>query len=266
MTVTLRPRSDWEAVDLGLRLAQRHAGTAWPILALASAPWMLALSLVAVSMGAAALATFAFWWLKPLFERPLLHVFSRVVFGDEPARADWPDIAWKTPFTAGWFGAITWRRFELSRSFNLPVWQLEHLRGNARRQRSGILHLETGATGFALSLIAFFLVLLATATITLLLVSITIGEIVVFDIQAFGQFTDLVAERLAAEGIAWDICILAVYWLCETLMAPFFVAAGFSLYLNRRTHLEAWDVELEFRRMAARRRRGAAAISCVALA
>lgn len=265
MTVTLRPRSDWEAVDLGLRLAQRHAGIAWPIWALASAPWMLLLGIVAVGTGYPALALLAFWWLKPLFERPLLHVFSRVVFGDEPPRTEWTGIALKTPFSAGWFGAITWRRLELSRSFNLPVWQLEHLRGNARRQRSSVLHLGTGATGFALTLIASFLVLLATSTIILLLVSITIREIVVFDIQDLGSFIDLLIARLDSDGIGWDICILATYWFCEGLMAPFFVAAGFSLYLNRRTHLEAWDVELEFRRMAARRRdRAAAALIVIA--
>jgi hypothetical protein len=266
MTVTLRPRSDWEAVDLGMRLAQRHTGIAWPIWALASAPWMLVLGVIAIGVGYPALAILAFWWLKPLFERPLLNVFSRVIFGDEPPRSDWTSIALKTPFTAGWFGAITWRRLELSRSFNLPVWQLEHLRGNARRARSNVLHLGTGATGFALTLIASFLVILATATITLLLVSITVREVVVFDIQDLGAFLEVVATRLESEGIGWDIFILAVYWLAEGLMAPFFVAAGFSLYLNRRTHLEAWDVELEFRRMAARRQnRAAAAIVMLAI-
>jgi len=29
---------------------------------------------------------------------------------------------------------------------------------------------------------------------------------------------------------------------------PFYVAAGFAMYLNRRVQLEAWDVEQEFRR------------------
>ena len=28
---------------------------------------------------------------------------------------------------------------------------------------------------------------------------------------------------------------------------PFYVAAGFGMYLNRRVELEAWDVEQEFR-------------------
>ena len=37
-----------------------------------------------------------------------------------------------------------------------------------------------------------------------------------------------------------------------SLMEPFYVAAGFALYLNRRTVLEGWDIEIAFRRMAQR--------------
>jgi len=36
------------------------------------------------------------------------------------------------------------------------------------------------------------------------------------------------------------------------IVEPFFVGAGFALYLNRRTQLEAWDIELAFRRIARR--------------
>jgi hypothetical protein len=33
---------------------------------------------------------------------------------------------------------------------------------------------------------------------------------------------------------------------------PIYVACGFSLYLNRRTVLEAWDIELVFRQLRKR--------------
>jgi hypothetical protein len=39
--------------------------------------------------------------------------------------------------------------------------------------------------------------------------------------------------------------------LAMSLIAPFYVAGGFALYLNRRVELEAWDLELNFRRIAA---------------
>jgi hypothetical protein len=46
-----------------------------------------------------------------------------------------------------------------------------------------------------------------------------------------------------------------------TLVEPFYVGAGFGLYLNCRTRIEGWDVELAFRRMATRLTSAAAAIA-----
>jgi peptidoglycan/LPS O-acetylase OafA/YrhL len=36
------------------------------------------------------------------------------------------------------------------------------------------------------------------------------------------------------------------------LIGPFYVGAGFGLYLNRRTQMEAWDVEIALRRLRER--------------
>jgi hypothetical protein len=38
------------------------------------------------------------------------------------------------------------------------------------------------------------------------------------------------------------------YFVVVLFLEPFYVAAGFAMYLNRRTQLEAWDIEQEFRR------------------
>ena len=38
------------------------------------------------------------------------------------------------------------------------------------------------------------------------------------------------------------------YAVSVAVVEPFYVAAGFGLYLNRRVELEAWDLEQEFRR------------------
>jgi hypothetical protein len=42
------------------------------------------------------------------------------------------------------------------------------------------------------------------------------------------------------------------YALAVFFVEPFYVAAGFAMYLNRRAELEAWDIEQEFRRAFAR--------------
>jgi len=44
----------------------------------------------------------------------------------------------------------------------------------------------------------------------------------------------------------------AFYALVLVFWEPIYVACGFSLYLNRRTVLEAWDLELVFRRLRQR--------------
>ena len=44
----------------------------------------------------------------------------------------------------------------------------------------------------------------------------------------------------AAAAVAYAVVI--------GFLEPFYVAAGFAMYLNRRAELEAWDVEQELRR------------------
>ena len=51
-------------------------------------------------------------------------------------------------------------------------------------------------------------------------------------------------------GFLWYINVL--YMIAVTVIEPFYVGAGFGLYLNSRTHLEGWDIELTFRRLASR--------------
>jgi len=43
-----------------------------------------------------------------------------------------------------------------------------------------------------------------------------------------------------------------IYAAVILLLEPFYVAAGFGLYLNRRTLLEGWDIEVALRRIAER--------------
>src|SRR5690606_23002780 len=43
-----------------------------------------------------------------------------------------------------------------------------------------------------------------------------------------------------------------LYALVLVVWEPIYVASGFSLYLNRRTILEGWDIELAFRRLRTR--------------
>ena len=42
--------------------------------------------------------------------------------------------------------------------------------------------------------------------------------------------------------------ITCAYAMAILFLEPFYVAAGFAMYLNRRAQLEAWDIEQELRR------------------
>lgn len=135
-TVAIRPRTNWEAMDLGVLMSQQHRRllmTSWAIVTL---PLFAVLSLLL--WDSPSLAVFIFWWLKPAYERLPLYILSKALFGETPtlkqALRQWPRLL-KPQLIA----SLTWRRFSLSRSFLLPVLQLEGLDGTARQQRLQVL-------------------------------------------------------------------------------------------------------------------------------
>jgi hypothetical protein len=57
------------------------------------------------------------------------------------------------------------------------------------------------------------------------------------------------ARFMSAEGNHQiELLSTGAYVLTVLFLEPFYVAAGFGMYLNRRAELEAWDIEQEFRR------------------
>jgi hypothetical protein len=59
------------------------------------------------------------------------------------------------------------------------------------------------------------------------------------------DFDSLMAGE-AAVAAQWLASV--AYLLAVLMVEPFYTAAGFGMYLNRRAELEAWDIEQEFRR------------------
>lgn len=73
------------------------------------------------------------------------------------------------------------------------------------------------------------------------------------------------AWSLAIEQPPWWVQVGSnlVGWIATSVIEPFFVGAGFGLYLNRRTQIEAWDVEIAFRKLRARLTASAAPFALV---
>ena len=62
--------------------------------------------------------------------------------------------------------------------------------------------------------------------------------------RAAGTFEGLISTPTGVLSLAVSIA----YAMTVVFLEPFYVAAGFAMYLNRRAELEAWDIEQEFRR------------------
>ena len=240
IAVELRPRTPWEAIDLGLAMLQRW----WRQAYAAHAALLCALASVAVGVSWILshpwVALVAVWWLKPVYDRIVLHVLSRAVFGNvQGARAA---LGEAREWTAGLFWALTLGRFDLARSFNLPVVQLEGQRGSAARERRSLLGRR--ASGHAVWLTIVFLHFEAVLYWSFYFFASLLMPATAQETRDF--FDALVTSE------AWGYDDVATYAMAVLILEPFYVAGGFALYLNRRTLLEGWDLEVALRRIAAR--------------
>jgi hypothetical protein len=237
--IRLRPRRPWEAADLGVRLCQQQANSVYRCYWAVAVPFV-ALAIASVEI-AAWLPTLILWWGKPWLDRTVLFVLARAGFGQSTSLSD----LWLAQRRVWWSHLLlTWtlRRLSFRRSFTQPVYQLEGLPMATRGPRLRLMRKRGGGTGVAVTF-AFSLVetCLAISLVSLGLWLAPPG--VTFDWGAF----------VADDAAVWvSVVTASAYGLVVLLLEPFYVAAGFGLYLNRRVELEAWDIEQEFRRAFAR--------------
>ncbi|WP_420008692.1 DUF4129 domain-containing protein [Xanthomonas sacchari] len=259
LDVVLRARSAWEAMELGTALVRRHAGAIWKPWVLVTLPLCVVLNLGAWAIDRLWLAPLLLWWLKPVLDRIPLFVISRAVFGDVPRVRDTVRAqgAW------GWrtlLGYLTWRRLSPARSVFMPLELLEGASADQQRERRRTLGGAIYGHALLLASVCWhFEAMLCVACIATIFMFVPIDLLPETARAAWALIGD--------QTPAWaDIGFNVIGWLAMTLIEPFFVGAGFGLYLNRRTQLEAWDVEMALRRMGARLR-GAAplALLCMAL-
>jgi hypothetical protein len=242
-SVVIRPRTSWEAMDLGVLMAREHRALLMSSWALVSLPVFILLT--ALLWQYPSYAIFLFWWLKPAFERLPLYILSKALFGETPslkqAVRQWPRL-----LKGQLLASLTLRRLSLSRSFVLPVSQLEGLEGQARQQRLGVLQQRNAGAARWLTIIGVHLE-----------IGLWFGCMALFYLFIPEQVElDWDWQRLAlaagAQGLWLEHLSNAFYALILVFWEPIYVACGFSLYLNRRTVLEAWDLELVFRRLRQR--------------
>lgn len=250
LNVVLRARSGWEAMELGMALVRRHAAAIWAPWVIVSLPVFVLLNALAWWTDSFGWAWLAMWWLKPLFERIALYVISRGVFGD--ASTTLPTLrAQRTWGWQGFWGYLGWRRLSPLRSVLLPVNLLEGADPAHRRQRRRAI--AGGATGYA--------VLLTMVCMVFEIVLVVGGIAAVFlfiPVDLLSESWRAAWELAKQDMPAWmQLGVNLLFWAAATLLGPFYVGAGFGLYLDRRTQMEAWDLEIAFRRLHARLQRAA---------
>lgn len=245
LTVRLRARSDWEAIELGMALVRRHAGAIW-------APWLwLTLPVFALlNLGAwwidqVWLAAVLMWWLKPAFDRIPLYVISRAVFGSVPStRATLrAQLGWGTRTL---LHLLTWRRLSPVRSLYMPIDLLEGVQGERLGQRRRVL----GGQAYGTAILLTWICLVFQGVLVLG------GIVAVVMYLPQDLLPDSVQAAFAVAAIEWPLWFKlawnALAWTAISVIEPFYVGAGFGLYLNRRTQIEAWDLEIVFRKLRAR--------------
>ncbi len=230
LALRMRPRSPMEAADLGVRLGQSAAREVYQCY------WLVALPVVALSLATFEIAhwlpALLIWWAKPWLDRTVLFVLSRAAFGQASSVSDLlrarRQVWWSQLLLT-----LTTRRLSPWRSFTQSVYQLEGLPFLASRKR--VLQIRRGRTTPA-NLVTF-----AFSTAEALLCIALVSLMFWF---APGNSMRFVPGEYAGLELPSTIA----YALVVLFLEPFYVAAGFALYLNRRAQLEAWDIEQELRR------------------
>lgn len=244
--VALRPRTPMEAMDLGVVMLRAHARPLWTAWFAFTLPIFLVCLGLAWLLGMPWLGLLLPWWLRPLFDRIPLYVLSRAVFEQPPTwratlrgQRQWP---WKRTLAA-----LTWLRVDTNRALRLPMELLEGVASTQRKARWRVLSrpLVGVTSGLTWTCMAFELAI--SLSLCIFAIWLLPSEALPDSMRSLNQAFALPAFKHA---LAWIVS--GVTYVSMSIVEPLYVAAGFALYLNRRTQLEAWDIDLAFRRLRQR--------------
>jgi hypothetical protein len=238
LSIVARTRSPWEAIDLGVTLTK-----AWwrPLFLSWFVPALVIFLLCSLTFHQQTWLGYTLvWLLKPVLDRGALFIASRRLFGDQANARDLLTNL-STVYRRDWFWSLTMRRLSLTRSFDMPLTVLEQVSGKARSNRQAVLHSTVSGVATWLTIICLHIELFIVLGIGGLLVAM-VPEQVDIDILNMMFFE----EEVLAEWI-YSVCV----FLAMCIIGPFYAVAGFILYISRRIDLEAWDIEIRFRHLAA---------------
>ncbi|MDR2467775.1 MAG: hypothetical protein LBD22_02300 [Spirochaetaceae bacterium] len=240
----LRIRSGWEAADLGLLIWRSRpvalcvffmiplfavTGILIPIAMIAPLPPVLIedapLSIMVLHI-----------WLKPLYNRWVLHVCSTIFFNNSVRFRDlFRGIAGTT--VRGLVGDLLWRRFSPLRGVMMPLRILEKTSRTQYAARKTAL--SGGGIHFGVLLTVFCVAAGIVLTVGAFLFAYSMDQIL-------GQeFKDLNNGAIA-------LLLFCFAFFNFVLIETLYVCMSFSVYINSRVITEGWDLQYAFKQLAAR--------------
>ena len=285
VTAEIRPRTQWEAIDLGVRLVSKHAVSLFK--AWMSSVYLLAVLIFLLCYQSIFWGVFLVWWLKPVWEQVALHPLSRSLFGEHPT---WRESALVLPgelrknkgfvvmglvLTAlGWwshsdpsegsdpasrtaFATLYWLvvigllfyRSGLTRSLVLPIRYLEGFEGSRFKSRLQTLSYRSSGAATGLMLTCLLMEWLVFVSQIWFLFNMIPEGVGINDSLIVQGFTEWEFELIPD----WVWYLFAFFYLnAMSIVAWFYTGAGFGLYVNTRIWTEGWDIELKFKGLARR--------------
>lgn len=245
ITAVIRPRAPWEAVDLGFALARHHLPRLLSLWLALVIPWWV---LIVLLFGAQFWSFVLVWFFKPFYDWLVVFYLGRALFGVRPA---WREILRETPrpVLRHAFDLLILRRLSLYRSLLLPVRVLEGQKGGAYAKRASVITSHGGGTAFSLLACSGLFEVLAAVGVSALVYTL-LPDMMKPDMAEVGEMMLGDALKDPHSPLRW--VLLLSYLAAIPFVEIFYVGGGFGLYLNTRTHMEGWDIDLAFRRIAAR--------------
>jgi hypothetical protein len=233
----LRRRDAREAADAGLMLWRENFIFFLPFFAIPF--WICAFGLRMLPGNMQYFSWIILWFLKPLFDRPVLHIISVRFFH---SNADMKHLLKGLGQTLwrGLLGDLLWRRFSPLRSAMMPVRVLEARKKSGREAEKRNELLKKGGLGYCF-LLSFWGLALEAALL--------VGEILFFSLIL--QLFDL--NYLFSNGDFpgnIEIFIFAAWCFNYMLVETLYVCMGFGVYINSRIEVKGWNLEIMFRSFA----------------
>jgi hypothetical protein len=227
-----RSKTSWEAADSGLLIWRSGFARFFPFLII---PFGIMAGCLCL-LPNVAWASLILWWLKPFFDRIIVHIIAIRFFEPTAGTARFLR-GLRGGLTRGLAGDLLWRRFSPWRASHIPVRTLE-----TTDKRSVTRRLRTLADG-GLNFCALLTVLCLALESALLA-----GEWFFTRSMLELMRPDYVEtlNHVSSAGVFLFVMFCVNYVLIESV----YVCMGFGLYINSRMEVEGWDIELLFRRFA----------------